>query len=200
MCSAAAQFHMNSLTFRPLEASKQPGGAAPSHIKLAALFQKLGALFRHPFFALGHRQNFLAQILRDLHRAELRPAHRAKMRGFMRLFRQRFVMEEPRRIGIETEIELILPAEIEPRAGHSVVSDLRRRMLLGEVAGVRASCRGTIGLDAVFLRIIKQLISRSITFSSPRSAALRIKLPLAECETRIDASGWGPRRARHGVC
>jgi hypothetical protein len=52
-------------------------------------------------------------------------------------------------------------------------------MPLGEVAGVRGDQRhlaeAPIGLDAVFLRIIKQLISRSITFSSPRSAAQRIK-------------------------
>ena len=78
-------------------------------------------------FNLGHRGDFLAQVLGDLHRAELRPAHRTVVRGFMGVRGQRFVVEKFCRIGIEVQVELILPAEIEPRAGHSVVSDLRRR-------------------------------------------------------------------------
>ncbi len=84
---------------------------APSHIKLATFLQKHGALFRHAFFALGHRQSFLAQILGDLHRAKLRPAHRAEMRGFMRLFRHALIVLAVSHIGFETNanFSLLMP-------------------------------------------------------------------------------------------
>ena len=38
------------------------------------------------------------------------------MRDLVRLLRQRLVVDGARRLGIEAEIELILPAELEARA------------------------------------------------------------------------------------
>jgi hypothetical protein len=64
-----------------------------SHIKLGAFRQKFGALFGHALFALGDCRRFLAEILGNFHRAELRSAHRTKMRGFMGFLGQRFIME-----------------------------------------------------------------------------------------------------------
>src|SRR5437773_1992818 len=54
-------------------------------------------------------------FLRDLHRAELRAAHRAEVRDLRALGGQRLVVELARGLGIEREIELILPAELEAR-------------------------------------------------------------------------------------
>lgn len=77
---------------------------------------KFLAHLRHAFLALRDLGRFGAQILADFHRAELRAAHGAEMRDLVRLFRQRLVVELRRGFGVEAEIELILPAEIEPRA------------------------------------------------------------------------------------
>src|ERR1700722_12983791 len=57
----------------------------------------------------------IAHILCDLHRAEVRTAHRTEMRELVRVFRQGFVVKFLRLLRIETEIELILPTEFETR-------------------------------------------------------------------------------------
>jgi hypothetical protein len=59
---------------------------------------------------------------------------------------------------MKTEIELILPAEIEPRAGH-IVSDLRRRMPLGEVAGGHGYKRHLAEAPLVLMRSFFVLLS-----------------------------------------
>src|SRR6202046_3505146 len=44
------------------------------YVNLAAQFHELFGLFGHPAFGV------VADVLRDLHRAEMRPAHRAEVR------------------------------------------------------------------------------------------------------------------------
>jgi phytoene/squalene synthetase len=55
----------------------------------------------------------LAHVLADLHRAEMRAAHRAEVGGFRAVLRQGFVVELAGGLGIEAEIELVFPAEFE---------------------------------------------------------------------------------------
>ncbi len=56
-------------------------------------------------------------------------------------------MEFARLVGIQTEIELIVPAEFEARLGQRVVADLRAGMSLGQIGGVRGDL---VGDDAFF--------------------------------------------------
>src|SRR5262249_61281665 len=63
----------------------------------------------------------LADFLRDLHRAELRTAHRAEMRDLRAFGRQRLVVELAGGLRIEREIELVLPAEFEAGLGQRIV-------------------------------------------------------------------------------
>src|SRR5665213_2105499 len=89
------------------------------HVDLGAGCQEFRRLLGHP--ALG----VLAHVLRDLHRAEMRAAHRAEMREFRAVGRQRLVVELLRGVGIEAEVELILPAELEARLREHVVAMAR---------------------------------------------------------------------------
>src|SRR4051812_1010349 len=72
----------------------------------------------------------VAHVLRDLHRAELRTAHRAEVRDLVRFFRQRLVVVLARGVRIETQVELVLPAEVEARTRECIVAKLRRWMAL----------------------------------------------------------------------
>ena len=51
----------------------------------------------------------------------MRPAHGAEVRELGALLRERLVMEILRGVRIEAQIELVLPAELEPRLGQRVV-------------------------------------------------------------------------------
>ena len=82
---------------------------------LAHRFELLRHL-RHAGFFIIERRRVIAHVLRDLHRTEFRPAHRAEMRQLVRLLRQRLVVILARGVGIEPEVELVLPAEVEARA------------------------------------------------------------------------------------
>ena len=68
------------------------------------------------------------------------------MRHLVRFLGQRLVVVFERGVGIEGQVELVHPAEFEPRAGQRVVAQLRRRMALGEIGGMR---RDLVGDDAV---------------------------------------------------
>src|SRR5690606_5051419 len=68
----------------------------------------------------------LLQLLADLHRAELRAAHRAEVRGLGRLGREGLVVVLAGPVRVEREVELVLPAELEPRLRQRVVPGLRR--------------------------------------------------------------------------
>src|SRR6185503_16010526 len=94
--------------------------AEPSRVELAARAHELRTLLLEPLGegrALREAQlgGIRAHFLRDLHRAELRPAHRAEVRALRALGRQRLVVERARRVGVERQLELILPAELEAR-------------------------------------------------------------------------------------
>src|SRR6266480_3642626 len=53
------------------------------------------------------RRGVVADVLRDLHRAELWAAHRAEMRHLVGFLRQRLVVEAFCRVRIEPEVELV---------------------------------------------------------------------------------------------
>ena len=55
------------------------------------------------------------------------------------MLRQRLVVEFARLVGIEAEVELVLPAEFEARLGKRVVTQLRARMPFREIGGMRSS-------------------------------------------------------------
>jgi hypothetical protein len=58
-------------------------------------------------------QSNLAHLLRNLHRAELRPEHRAEMRRLRALRRQGLVVIFLGRVGVERQVELVAPADVE---------------------------------------------------------------------------------------
>jgi hypothetical protein len=58
----------------------------------------------------------------DLHRAELRAAHAAEVRRLVGLLGQGGVVEFAGGFGVEAEVELVFPAELEPRAAERVVA------------------------------------------------------------------------------
>ena len=58
------------------------------------------------------------------------------MRHLVRILRQRLVMELPCRVGVEAQVELVLPAEVEPRPADRVVAQLGGRMAFREVGGM----------------------------------------------------------------
>src|SRR5687767_2118980 len=62
-----------------------------------------------------------AHILRDLHAAEMRAAHRAEVRLLGRLGWKGTVVVFARGLGIEGEVELVVPPELEPSARQGVV-------------------------------------------------------------------------------
>ena len=69
------------------------------------------------------------------------------MRHLVRLLGQGLVVVGARGVGVEAQIELVDPAELEARAGERVVAQLRRRMPLGEIGGMGGDL---VGDDAVF--------------------------------------------------
>jgi hypothetical protein len=52
-----------------------------------------------------------ADVFGDFHRAEVRAAHGAEVRGLCAFLQQGFVVELARGDGVEAEVELIFPAE-----------------------------------------------------------------------------------------
>ncbi len=135
-----------------------------------------GLLLREPV-----RGGVLAHVLRDLHRAEVRAAHRAEVGELGPLGRQGLVVELAGGLGIEREVELVLPAELEARLRQRVVPGPRSRMALGEVGGVG---RDLVGDDAV-LDVLLVRAGRGAPWGS-RSRASRcpnqpiIAAPIAE--------------------
>ena len=67
------------------------------------------------------------------------------MGDLVRLLRQRLVVEALGRIGIERQVELVLPAELETGARERVVAELGCGVALGEIGGVG---RDLVGDDA----------------------------------------------------
>src|SRR3954471_14642833 len=70
---------------------------------------------------LVHLRRVVPHVLGDLHRAELGPAHRAEVGDLGSLRRQRLVVIGQRRHWIQRQVELILPAELEPSLAQRVI-------------------------------------------------------------------------------
>jgi hypothetical protein len=64
----------------------------------------------------------VAHVLGDLHRAEVRAAHRAEVGDLGRVLRQGLVVELARPLRIQPEVELVLPAELEAGLADSALS------------------------------------------------------------------------------
>ncbi len=75
----------------------------------------------------------------------MRPAHRTEVRQLVRVLGQRLVVELLGLFRIQTEMELVIPTELETRLAQGVVAHLRARMP-GEVGCVRGDL---VGHDAV---------------------------------------------------
>ena len=85
------------------------------------------------------------------------------MRRLRGLLRQRRIVVGDRRDGVEREVELVAPAELEARLGERVVAELRARVALGEVGRVRGDLvRDHALLDVVAVREAKVLLGRDV--------------------------------------
>src|SRR4051812_23935 len=121
--ASSAAFISSALRYLPVPSIRRdvkilPPISSSSNIELTALLDELLRFVVHR----------VAHLLRDLHRAEVRSAHRAEVRRLRPLGRQRRVVELLRGFGIEREVELILPAELEARLRHRVVPRARGGM------------------------------------------------------------------------
>jgi hypothetical protein len=158
----------------------------PFHINFTALIRKLTAFFFHPLFQrffLGEALfgGVFADVFGDLHRAEVRAAHGAEVRGLRAFLRQRLVVGFARGDGVEAEVELIFPAEFKARLAQRVVAVLRAGMAFGEVGGVRGDL---VGDDAVFHVF---LVRQAEVFLGRDVAEHRAAIPADHC--RADAAG-----------
>ena len=64
------------------------------------------------------------------------------MGDLVRVLRQRLVVVGAGGVGVEAEVELVLPAELEAGAAEGVVPHLRGRVALGQIGGVGGdACR-----------------------------------------------------------
>lgn len=88
----------------------------PAHLLHSGfgIFRRSGGEEAGGFLILLRRE--IAHVLRDLHAAEFRPAHAAEMRGLGAFGREGLVVILLGRLGIEAEVELVPPAELEARA------------------------------------------------------------------------------------
>ena len=64
------------------------------------------------------------------------------MRQLGAVGRQGLVVELLGRLGVERQVELVAPAELEARPRQRVVALARRRMALGEIGGMRGDLVG----------------------------------------------------------
>jgi hypothetical protein len=89
-------------------------------VKLRTLFLELAGFFFHSFLQRSFVRDSLlysifSHVFRYFHRAEVRAAHGAEVRGLGAFLRQRFVVEFARGDGVEVEVELNFPAEFTAR-------------------------------------------------------------------------------------
>ena len=91
-------------------------------------------------------------------------AHGAEMGEFGAFLRQGFVMELLCLVGIEAEIELIIPAELKTGFGKRIIANLRAGVALGQVCCVSGNF---ISDNAIFYIILvrqaKMFLGRNIT-------------------------------------
>src|SRR5688572_28773992 len=89
-----------------------------------------------PQSSFGRRFLEMVDPRRDLHRAELRAAHRAELGALEVVGRQVLVVVLARGLRIEREGELLVPVERDPRAGDLVVALPGARTVTGDVRRV----------------------------------------------------------------
>ena len=116
---------------------------------------ELGGLFAHTLLqdlvlGVAFFGGVFSDVLGDFHRAEVRAAHTAEVRGLRAVSREGFVVEFPRPFRVEAKVELILPAEFEPRLAQRVVAVLCAGVALGQVSGVGGNLVG----DDAFLYVL----------------------------------------------
>ena len=97
------------------------------------LFLRGGGGIEQPGFFLGRE---VAHFLADLHAAEFGAAHRAEVGGLGSFGRQGLVVILLGRVGVERQVELVAPAEIEAGAGQRVVAQPRGGVAFRQVGGV----------------------------------------------------------------
>ena len=83
-------------------------------VDFGAVLDELDGLGLHTGFECFGLVDFLsrsvlAHVLRDLHRAEVRAAHRAEVSDLGRILGQGFVVERRGFVRIQTEVELFFP-------------------------------------------------------------------------------------------
>src|SRR5690606_24188748 len=115
-------------------AARAGGSALPVHLR--ALLAELGrfgghALLQRAGFVQAVFGGVVAHVLGDLHRAEVRAAHRTEVGQLVRILGQGLVVELLGLLRIQAQVELVLPAELEARLGQRVVARLRARVALG---------------------------------------------------------------------
>src|SRR5690242_4376205 len=103
-----------------------PGGLL-TLINLRACGDELRGLLFHSGFERRLLVQFflrceVSDLLRDLHRTEMRAAHRAEVRELCALLRERLVVILARHFRVEREVELIFPAKLKARLRERVVS------------------------------------------------------------------------------
>src|ERR1051326_1694715 len=126
-------------------------------------------------------RRILPDVLCDLHRAEMRAAHGTEVRGLGAFLRKRLVVKLARGHGIEAQVELILPAELEAGLAQRVVAVLRAGMALRQVGGVRGDF---VGDHAVFHVL---LVRQTEVFLARHVAEHRAAVPADH--RRADAAG-----------
>src|SRR5690348_14733379 len=100
-------------------------------IDFAAFVVKALAHFDHSAVGVFRNRPLFLQsgefpdLLGDLHRAELGSAHRAEVRGLGALGGKGLVVECLGGVGVEAEVELVAPAELEAGAAQCVVVQSR---------------------------------------------------------------------------
>ena len=101
-----------------------------------------------------------AHVFGDLHRAEVGAAHGAEVGALGSVLREGFVVVFAGGDGVEAEVELVFPAELEAGFGEGVVAVLGAGVAFGEVGGVGGEFVGDdshlnvffVGEAEVFLR------------------------------------------------
>src|SRR5687767_15634858 len=115
-----------------------------------------------------------ADVFGDAHAAKVRAAHAAEMSGLRALGRKSFVVIFSGAIGIERQVELIVPAEFEPSFRQRVVAVLRARMSFGEIRGVGGDLVGDHAFfDVLFVWETKVFFGRDVTRSEEHTSELQ---------------------------
>src|SRR5437870_11121368 len=118
--ASSAAFISSALRYLPVPSIRRdvkifPPISRSSNIQFASFVDELLRFLVHG----------VAHLLRDLHRAEVRAAHRAEVRRLRPLGGQRGVVKLLRGLGVEGEVELVLPAKLEARLRHRAVPGAR---------------------------------------------------------------------------